>query len=199
VSANDPRYRIGQHLRESAEVTRIAAEHCAEPAARAVELLLHCFRNRGRLLLCGNGGSAADCQHLATEFVSGRNHHRPRPALAAIALTTDTSFLTASANDFGFEQVFARQVEALGCSGDVLLAISTSGQSQNVLQAVAAARKLGLGTIGLTGGAGGYLAGQVDVAIVVPSEDTQHIQETHIALGHALCAEVELALFPGGP
>ena len=198
-SADDIRSRIGQHLREGAEVKRIAAEHCAEPAARALELLVRCFRNRGRLLLCGNGGSAANCQHLAAEFVNVLTHRRPRPALAAIALTTDTSFLTASTNDFGFEQVFARQVEALGCPGDVLLAISTSGKSRNVLQAVDAARKLGLGIVGFTGGTGGDLAGRVDVAIVVPSDDTQHIQETHVALGHALCAEVELALFPGGP
>lgn len=188
--------RIARHLAQSAEVKRLAAAQCPEALAEAVALVVHCFRQRGRLLLCGNGGSAADCQHLAAEFVSALNHHHPRPALGAIALTTDTSFLTANANDFGFDQVFARQVEALGRPGDVLLAISTSGRSPNVLRAVDEAKRIGMATVGFTGGDGGPLAGMVTVTVVAPSGDTQHIQETHIALGHALCAEVERALFP---
>ncbi|HEY6930013.1 MAG TPA: SIS domain-containing protein, partial [Thermoanaerobaculia bacterium] len=153
------------------------------------------FREGRKLLLCGNGGSAADCQHMATELVSRLDSRRERPALPAIALTTDTSFLTAFSNDTGFEGVFQRQVEALGTAGDILFAISTSGNSANVLRAVEAAHKRKMATIGLTG-EGGKLAAAAGQAIVVPSRDTQRIQEAMLAIEHILCDLVETALFP---
>ena len=187
---------IRRHLEASAEVKRLAAASCAPAIAEAAGVLIEAFRHGGRLLLCGNGGSAADCQHLAAEFVSSLNHARPRAALGAVALTTDTSLLTANANDFGFEHVFERQVEALGRRGDVLIGISTSGNSANVLRALERARAQGLATIVLTGGGGGRAATSADLAIRIPSEDTQHVQESHIAIGHVLCALVERALFP---
>jgi D-sedoheptulose 7-phosphate isomerase len=184
---------VRQALAESAEVKRLAAQACTEDVVKAAALLCVALRAGRKLLWCGNGGSAADCQHLAAEFVSALDHHRPRRALAAIALTTDTSFLTASANDFGFEKVFARQVEALGQPGDVLVAISTSGNSPNVLAALDQARKQDMRTIVLTGQSGGKASG--DIVLRVPSENTQHIQETHITMGHILCALVEQELF----
>jgi D-sedoheptulose 7-phosphate isomerase len=186
---------IRQHLETGAAVRRAAIAACTPAITAAAELLIASFQSGGKLLLCGNGGSAADCQHIAAEFVSALNHDRPRAALGAIALTTDTSFLTANANDFGFEQVFERQVEALGRRGDVLIGITTSGNSANVLRALARAKHDGLGTIVLTGESGGKAAPLADVALKVPSGDTQHIQETHIAVGHILCALVERALF----
>ncbi len=187
---------IRQHLETSATVKRAAIAACTPAITVAAELLIASYRNGGKLLLCGNGGSAADCQHIAAEFVSALNHDRPRPALGAIALTTDTSFLTANANDFGFEQVFDRQVEALGRRGDVLIGITTSGNSANVLRALERAKREGIATVVLTGESGGKAAPLADVAVKVPSADTQHIQETHIAVGHILCALVERALFP---
>jgi D-sedoheptulose 7-phosphate isomerase len=183
--------RVRRHLQESAQVQRLAAERCADHLAEAAGRCLTALQAGGKLLFCGNGGSAADSQHLAAEFVSALNHDRPRPALAALALTTDTSFLTASANDFGFEQVFGRQVEALGRPGDVLVALSTSGNSPNILHALHVARSHGLVTVLFTGESGGKALPLADVAIRVPSHDTQHIQEAHIALGHCLCAVVE--------
>jgi D-sedoheptulose 7-phosphate isomerase len=187
---------IRRHLEASAEVKRLAAASCAPAIAEAAGVLIEAFRHGGRLLLCGNGGSAADCQHLATEFVGTLKRTRRRPALSAIALTSDTSFLTASANDFGFDHVFARQVEAHGRPGDALLAISTSGDSANVLRALERARSQGMKSVLLTGESGGKAAELVDIAIRVPSGDTQRIQESHIAIGHILCDLVELHLFP---
>jgi D-sedoheptulose 7-phosphate isomerase len=186
---------VREHLLRSAEVKQRAAEVCEEPILEAAGMVAECFRGNGRLLLCGNGGSAADCQHIAAEFVSTLTQSFLRPALGAIALTTDTSFLTASANDFGFENIFARQVEALGRPGDVLIGISTSGGSANVVRALAKARELGLRTVALTGERGGAVAEAADVAVKVPSDSTQHIQETHIAVGHILCDLVERSLF----
>ncbi len=188
---------VRRHLLTSADVKRAAAEQCAAPLAEAAARAVASFKAGGKLLFCGNGGSAADCQHLAAEFTSALNHDRPRPGLAAIALTTDTSFLTANANDFGFDHVFERQVEALGRPGDVLVGITTSGNSPNVLRAFARARELGMVTVLFSGESGGKARGVVDVAVCVPSRDTQHIQESHIALGHCLCALVEQALFGG--
>jgi D-sedoheptulose 7-phosphate isomerase len=187
-----------RQLEAGAEVARRAAASCGPDIADAAELLIETFRQGGRLLLCGNGGSAADCQHLATEFSSALNHGRPRPALGAIALTTDTSFLTAHANNYGFEEVFERQVEAHGRPGDVLLAISTSGNSKNVVRALGRARALGLRTVLLTGESGGQAAAAADIIVRVPSADTQRIQEVHVAAGHALCGLVENAIFPPG-
>jgi len=187
---------IRGQLDESAEVKRKTAEACAPGIARAAELLVGTFRGGGRLLLCGNGGSAADCQHLAAEFVNGLDPRMPRPALGALALTTDTSFLTANANDFGFDHVFERQVEAHGRQGDALLAITTSGNSANVLRALERSRVQGMVSVLLTGEGGGKATGLADVAIKVPSADAQRIQESHITIGHILCELVERALFP---
>lgn len=184
-----------RHLLSSADVKRAAADQCSASIAEAAQLVTECLRAGGKLLLCGNGGSAADAQHIAAEFVSVLSQDFPRPALAAIALTTDTSFLTANANDFGFENVFARQVEALGRPGDVLIGISTSGRSANVIRAVERARALRMKTVAFTGRDGRDLAAAADVAVCAPSDSVQHIQETHIALGHVLCALVEQSLF----
>lgn len=194
--ATDPTERIRAYLARSAEVKRLTATGCAESIARGAELLVRCYRGGGKVLFCGNGGSAADSQHLAAELVNGWTRDRPRPALAAVALTTDSSFLTANANDVGFEHVFERQVEALGRPGDVLVAISTSGDSANVLRAMTRARQLGLGTLLLSGAGGGAAASLADVAVLIPSTETQHIQEAHIAVGHLLCALVEEGVAP---
>lgn len=191
---DSPHLAVREHLLEAAQVQRLAAEECAPAIVRAAELVAESFRQGGKLLLCGNGGSAADCQHLATEFTSRLSAEFVRPALPALALTTDTSFLTAYPNDYDFDGVFARQVEALGKAGDVLLGISTSGGSKNVVRAVEAARSRGLRTIVLTGSRG-PLREMADVAINVPSQSTQHIQETHLAIEHLICHLVERALF----
>lgn len=183
------------YLRESAEVkVRVAAE-CAGAILAAADIIVGAFRSGGKVLLCGNGGSAADCQHMAAEFVSRLTKDVVRPGLPAIALTTDTSFLTAFANDCGFDGVFARQVEALGRPGDVLVAISTSGGSVNVIRAVSAGRAANVRAIALTG-PGGPLATMADVVISVPSSDTQHIQEAHLAIEHLICGLVEREMFP---
>ena len=193
----DREAQVGEWLREAAALQGRTADECAAAVVRAADTIAGAYRAGGKLLLCGNGGSAADCQHVAAELVSRLSADFERPALAAIALTTDTSFLTAFGNDYGFEGVFARQVEALGRSGDVLLGISTSGSSENVCRAVAAARELGMTTIGLLG-EGGRLTASVDVAIVVPDRNTQRVQEAMLPLEHALCALVERAVF-GAP
>jgi phosphoheptose isomerase len=181
-------------LTESAEVKRLVVENCLESIVSAAGLIADAFRSGGKVLLCGNGGSAADCQHMAAEFVSILRRDFERPGLAAIALTTDTSFLTAYANDFGYEGVFARQVEALGKAGDLLVGISTSGNSANVIRAVESARRLGMRTVALTGRAG-RLPAMADAAVSVPSADTQHIQEAHLAIEHVICELVERQLF----
>lgn len=186
--------RIAAYFQESVRIKLLTAEACDMAISRGVDLLVESFRGGGKVLLCGNGGSAADCQHVAAEFVSLLRQDRPRAALPAIALTTDTSFLTARANDFGFDEVFSRQVEALGRAGDVLIGISTSGNSRNVVDAVRAAREQGVHTIGLLG-EGGALTEMVDVAIVVPSTNTQHVQEAMLAIEHILCELTEHQLF----
>ncbi len=185
---------ITGRLREAAAVTEAMSARAAE-IARAASLVTESFQRGGKLLLCGNGGSAADCQHVAAEFVGRLTKEVARPALPAIALTTDTSYLTACANDFGFDGVFARQIEALGRAGDVLLAISTSGSSRNVLAAADAARRNGIAVIALVG-TDGPLAAAADVAIQVPSRDTQLIQQVHLAVEHLICQLVEQALYP---
>jgi len=191
----DPVASARAQLAESARLKLWLAENLADRLAIAARLVAEALRRGNKVMFCGNGGSAADSQHLAAELV-GR-YRRNRPGLAALALTVDTSALTAIGNDFGFEEVFSRQVEALGQPGDVLVAISTSGRSPNVLRAVDAARALGLKTVGLVGRDGGQLAGLVDLALVVPSEDTARIQECHITLGHILCDLVEGELADG--
>ena len=182
---------IKQIIDRSVAVKQATAESCIMSAEQAALMIAKSLQNNGKLMLCGNGGSAGDSQHLAAEFVATLDHTRPRPGLPAIALTTDTSFLTAYANDFGFEGVFARQVETLGHKGDILLAISTSGNSKNVLAAAKRAQELGIAVIAMTGQTGGGLAELSDILIAVPSDITMHIQEGHIALGHAITARVE--------
>src|SRR5207237_6808498 len=167
--------------RADGDVNRRTAAESADAIVAAADVIAQAFRAGGKLLLCGNGGSAADCQHMATEFVSRLTKEFERPGLPAIALTTDTSFLTAFANDCGYDGVFARQVQALGRAGDVLIGISTSGNSPNVVRAVHAARAAGLRTVALIG-AGGLLRDLADVVVSVPSVDTQHIQEAHLSI-----------------
>ena len=188
---------VRSYLADSAEAVSLAVDACGEDATSGAQIISAALHRGGKLLVCGNGGSAADAQHLVTELVSTLSKDRPRQALAAIALTTDTSILSAIGNDFGFDGVFERQVEALGRPGDVLLAISTSGNSENVLRAVDAARQRGIRTVALTGADGGKLLGRTDVAIVVPVHHTSHIQEAHLAIEHAIATFVERDLFPG--
>lgn len=158
----------------------------------AIERVTETLRGGNKIMLCGNGGSAADAQHLAAELI-GR-YRIDRAPLAALALTVDTSALTAIANDYSFDDVFARQVRGIGQANDVLIAISTSGNSRNVLRAIEAAREKGIGTIGLTGQSGGPMRQLCDICICVPSDRTNHIQEMHIAIGHMICGEVERRL-----
>lgn len=167
------------------------------PTAILAEAAISVLRAGGKLLVCGNGGSAADSQHIATEFTV--RFEKSRPGLAAIALTTDTSTLTAAGNDFGFDRIFARQVEALGRPGDLLIGLSTSGTSANVIEALRVARRMGLATACLTGRDGGIIAseGLADHCLVVPSDVTARIQEVHIFLGHLICAAADDA-FSGG-
>jgi len=160
--------------------------------SKAIDACVLSLQMGGKLMLCGNGGSAADSQHLAAEF-TGR-FIKDRPPIAAVALSTDTSALTCIGNDYSFNDIFSRQIQALGKAGDCLIAISTSGNSGNVLSAVAAAKSLGISTIGLLGRDGGKLKAQCDVSIVVPSQVTARIQEAHILIGHSLCGAVELKL-----
>ena len=193
-SQGDATAHVRAHLEESAAAMRRVADRCSASIVAAAELVAATFTAGGKLLICGNGGSAADSQHVAAEFVSRLDRDFDRAALPAIALTTDTSFLTAYANDVDFDGVFSRQVEALGRPGDTLLAISTSGSSRNVRRAVDAARRRGMHLVGLFG-EGAPLADAVDVAIVVPSRATQTTQECMLAIEHAVCEVVEQVMF----
>ena len=172
----------------AALASRVAAEQADEISALA-DRYETTLRGGGTLFFAGNGGSAADAQHLATEYVV--RYQTKRPAMRAMALTTDTSLLTACANDMGFDEVFARQVEALAEPGDLLVLHSTSGESPNVIRAAQAAKARGVGVVALLGRNGGHLKDLVDVALVVPSDDTAHIQELHLAIEHAICDIVE--------
>lgn len=185
---------VQQRLSESNAVRQMVMEQCVTQIVEAALMVADAYRNGKKLLLCGNGGSAADCQHMAAELMNRLTKDVQRRALPAIALTTDTSFLTALANDRGFEGVFERQVEALGDRGDVLLGISTSGSSENVVQAMRLATTKGLNRIALIG-EGGVLRDMADVTIAVPSTQTQYIQESHLSVEHLICELVELELF----
>jgi D-sedoheptulose 7-phosphate isomerase len=186
---------IKSSLREGAELNIVVARDCSTAIFEAADLITTCLRAGGKLLFFGNGGSAADAQHLAAEFV-GR-FVRERAGLPAIALTTDSSILTAVGNDYGFDQIFARQVQALGRPNDVAIAISTSGNSPNIIEGVKAARKGYLKTIGLSGKDGGLLATEADVVITIASTSTARIQECHITIGHLFCELTEEALARG--
>jgi len=186
---------ITDSLRESSETKNKIAELCTGDISKAIDLIIKAFNQKKKILLCGNGGSAADAQHLATELVIRMNPKIKRPGLPAIALTTDTSNLTAGANDIGYDEVFARSVEALGYEGDILLGISTSGNSASVNNAFAKAKEKKMVTIALLGKGGGKSKDLVDLAIVVPSDDTQRIQEGQITIGHIIFQEVEQEMF----
>jgi D-sedoheptulose 7-phosphate isomerase len=185
---------IAAHLERSlAALQRTAQDAALLATARQIAAtVIAALRSGNKLLVIGNGGSAADAQHIAAEIV-GR-YKQERPAYAAIALTTDTSALTAIANDYGFEQVFARQIEGLGQRGDVLVALSTSGRSPNILAALRTARERGLVTIGFTGGQGKALGALCDHLLVSPSDDTPIVQQIHLTVAHGLCDEIEQAL-----
>jgi D-sedoheptulose 7-phosphate isomerase len=185
--------RIKQMARESVDVKRAFFDSQSRQVERAAQLLVGSIQSGGKILVFGNGGSAADAQHIAAELVNRLNYDRP--PIAAIALTTDTSILTSVGNDSSFDQLFERQVRALARPGDACIAISTSGNSPNVLRAVEAARELAVKTVALAGRTGGRLAALADVAMVVEAESTQRIQETHITIGHILCELIEDSLF----
>ena len=189
-----PQEVVREHFKRSAETQLKTAEACAADIERAAMIIADSLRAGGKLLICGNGGSAADSQHMAAELVSRLTLDFERPGLPAIALTTDSSILTAYANDFDFSGVFARQVQALGRAGDVLIGISTGGAAANVIAAVRQARDLGMHTVALTAQQG-ELAGLVDVAVRVPSATTAHIQEAHLAVEHTICHLLERLLF----
>ena len=184
---------IRDRLLESAAVKTELARSSAERIRLAAQKAVDCLRSGGKILICGNGGSAADSQHIAAELVV--RFALNRRGLPALALTTDTSIITAGANDLGFEEVFRRQVEALGRKGDLLIAISTSGRSPNVINAAEQAKAQGMSVIGLTGAAEGPMDRIADLVLHVPSADTARIQESHIAIGHLICDLVEQELF----
>lgn len=187
---------IREHLESSIAAKRRVLDELVPVVESAGRLIVTAVLAGNKVLFFGNGGSASDAQHLAAEFV-GR-YETERRALPSIALTTDTSILTAVANDYSFDTIFSRQIEALGQPGDVAIGISTSGNSKNVNAAIREAKKRGLRTIGFAGRSGGELAKIVDVAIVIPAERTAHIQECHIAVGHALCRLVDDAVAAAG-
>ncbi len=187
--------RISENFSESAHLKLQSMDALAAPIAAAAERMVQCLREDGKILACGNGGSAADSQHFAAELLN--RFERERPGLAAVALTTDTSTLTSIANDFDFEQVFSKQVRALGRNNDVLLAISTSGNSKNVLCALAAAHENGMSVVALTGGSGGKVPELLrpgDIHICVPAQNTARIQEVHLLTLHCLCDAIDCLL-----
>lgn len=192
-------HKLITSVRQQLEETRrgfdklLADERVVDEVGRVAELCTEAIRAGGKVMFAGNGGSAADAQHLAGEFVSRFNFDRP--GVAGLALTTDTSVLTAIGNDYGYDQIFSRQVQALGRSGDVLVGITTSGRSPNILRALEQARISGVRRVGLTGAKGSELRELCDLCIVVPEHATPRVQELHIAIGHTVCALVEEALF----
>ena len=190
---------IAAHFERSLAALELMTQDAALLAAarKIAAVIVAALRAGNKLLIVGNGGSAADAQHIAAEII-GR-YKQDRPAYAAIALTTDTSALTAIANDYGFEQVFARQVEGLGARGDVLLALSTSGRSPNILAALRTARERGLVTIGFTGSKGEALGALCDHLFVSPSDDTPVVQQIHLSVAHGICDEIEQTMMREGP
>lgn len=180
---------IRKQINKNIEIHQAVAEQMSPQIAQAANLIIEAYQKGKKLLLCGNGGSAADAQHIAAELV-GR-FKKERRGLAAIALTTDSSIMTAVANDYWYDLLFARQVEALGDKEDVLIAISTSGNSVNIIRAVESAKFKGLKVVGFLGGDGGKLKDLVDIALLVPAEDSDRIQEVHIMMGHIICSLVD--------
>jgi D-sedoheptulose 7-phosphate isomerase len=186
---------IQDELESSAATKKKILIECADAISGSVDSIIHALKEGKKILLCGNGGSAADAQHMAAELVIRMDPAIKRRAIPAIALTTDSSLLTAGANDIGYDRVFARTVEALGSPGDVLVAITTSGRSESVNNAIRMARSIGMSTIGLLGGDGGGAKDLVDIAVVVPAYSTQRIQEGHITIGHVICSLIEREMY----
>ena len=189
---------IEQQIRESIDTKKrlLESDEVLDSIYQATKLIIDAYKNGNKTLIAGNGGSAADAQHIAAEFVS--RFYFDREALASIALTTDTSILTAIGNDYGFDRVFARQIEANGLKGDIFIAISTSGNSKNIIEAIKVAKAKNLYTVALTGMSGGKIANMCDITIKVPSSSTPRIQESHILIGHIMCEIVEKQLFSKG-
>ncbi|MCK4858974.1 MAG: D-sedoheptulose 7-phosphate isomerase [Candidatus Omnitrophica bacterium] len=186
--------KIQKILEESINVKqKLKESYCTDLISKIIGLIIQCLQNKGKVMLCGNGGSAADAQHLAAEFVN--RFKKERKPLPAIALTTDTSIITSIANDYSYSEIFSKQILALGKKEDILLAISTSGQADNVITAAQMAKNLGIKTIALSGKDGGKLKEVADICLIVPSDDTAHIQETHITIGHIICEIVEEKIF----
>ena len=181
---------IKSDIQESIKVKNDLIEKSIDDIEKAAKLIIRCVLNGGKVLWCGNGGSAADAQHLSTEFMGGMTDHNRRP-IPSIALTTDTSFITAWSNDTDFESVFSRQIQGIGLEGDVLVAISTSGKSPNVISAIKQAKYKRINTILFTGNSGSLSTEMSDVVVGVPSNDTQRIQESHIMIGQIICGLVE--------
>ena len=190
---------VRAHIERSINAKQQVKEQCLEDIVQAASLLGAAYRNKKKLLCCGNGGSAGDAQHIATEFIIRYTGAHERPSLAALSLAADSSALTAGANDFGFDQVFARQIQGLGSEDDVLLAITTSGNSPNIIAALQAARSQKMTNLLLTGESGGVILAEhpqlVDVSIRVPAQETARIQECHIMIGQIICAIVEKELY----
>ena len=184
--------RVKKFLKKSGDLKYHVAETLSGEILKAAHTIRDCLSNGGKLLLMGNGGSAADCQHIAAELI-GR-FKKERKAIPALALTVDSSSLTALGNDYGFDAIFSRQVEALATPNDAVLGISTSGNSKNVILGLNIARKIGAKTIGLIGNDGGSMKDSVDISIIVPSDDTARIQEVHISIGHIICEIIEQEL-----
>ena len=190
--------RVAAHFEESIRAKEEAAKVLAEPAAHTAEMMLECLMNDGKILICGNGGSAADAQHFAAEM-TGR-FEKERMELAAVALTTDTSALTAIGNDYGFDHIFSKQVRALGRAGDILVGISTSGNSANIIEAINAAHERDMRVVAMTGRDGGKIAAMLrdgDILLNVPYPRTARIQENHILLVHAICDCIDTVLLEG--
>lgn len=186
--------RIRTHLWESSILKQKTAKQCLNSIMAATQLIINTFNTNNKILICGNGGSAADSQHMAAELICGLNKNLNKSGLSAISLTTDTSVLTAYANDVNFNKIFARQIQALGKTNDLLIAISTSGNSKNVINAVKIAKSQKLRTVSLSGN-NGKLSKITDIAISVPSSNTQYIQESHLAIEHIICELVEEEIF----
>ena len=182
-------------LSESARVKELMISSCTQSIQNAADLIISSIRMGGKVMWCGNGGSAAQAQHLSTEIIGGLRRH-DLPPHPSISLTTDSSLITAWTNDVDFDSLFSRQIEGLGSAGDVLVALSTSGNSSNIIKAVNISESIGVQTIIMTGKSGGSLASMGNVRIMIPSEDTQRIQEGHITAGHIFCALVERAFIP---
>jgi len=191
----DAQKYIKDTLNESCEVKKRIIDECSNDIEKAVDLIVECFKNGKKLLLAGNGGSAADAQHIATEFVIRFSADFPRPSLPAFAITTDTSNITAGGNDIGFENTFARTVEGLGNEGDVFWAISTSGNSENLIRAIYKAKEKKMKVLSFLGNGGGKMKDISDVSIVVPATGTARVQEGHITIAHIICYLVERYIF----